>query len=268
MADTHDAFTGSVPENYDRYMVPLFFEPYARDLVERLSLPATASVLEVACGTGAVTRRLRDRLPEGARLVATDLNQEMIDIARGKIDEEKAVEWRQADAASLPFPDDSFEAVVCQFGLMFFPDKLAAVREARRVLKPGGVYLFNVWDAIEKNDEAAIAREVVASFFESDPPTFYNLPFGFHDTEAIHALLAEAGFANARHEVVAKTGESPTAEDAARGLVDGTPMSGAIRSRGKDAEEIIAAVAAALAARLSDHPLRCPLQAFVFTATK
>lgn len=268
MSDSHAAFTGSIPENYDRYMVPLFFIPYAEDLLGRLAVSGAAAVLEIACGTGVVTRRLRDHLPADAKIVATDLNEGMIEVARRKFRDGEAVEWRQADATSLPFADESFDAVVCQFGFMFFPDKPAALSEARRVLKPGGRLLFNVWDSMEKNVEAQIADEVIASFFEDDPPMFYKIPFGCYDTKAIEAMLAEAGFGDVQTSVVTRTGECPTAEDAARGLVEGTPMGAAIRERGKDVEEIVKAVAAELASRLGDNPFRCPLQAFVFTATK
>ena len=268
MADTNTAFTGSIPEQYDRFLGPMIFAPYAEDLVARLALPDSASVLEIACGTGILTRLLRDRLPGEAKLTATDLNPDMMEVAGRKFGEEEAVAWQQADATRLPFADESFDAVICQFGLMFFPDKRAAVGEAWRVLRAGGVFTFNVWDAMEKNEEAKIVHEVVASFFANDPPTFYEIPFGFHDPEVIGALLREAGFVDVRVTAVAKTGESPTARDAARGLVEGNPISGAIRERGKDTEEIIAAVAAALASRFSDHPFRCPLQALVFSAIK
>src|SRR5688572_9706388 len=140
MSQGHTAFVGSIPENYDRYLGPIFFDNYASDLVARLPKSGLMSVLEVACGTGIVTRKLRDSLPVNARLVATDLNQAMIDWARAKFRQDEAVEWRQADATNLPFQNESFDLVVCQFGLMFFPNKKVGIEEAYRVLVPGGTY--------------------------------------------------------------------------------------------------------------------------------
>ncbi len=158
MPTQNAAFVGSIPENYDRYLGPVLFDPYAADLVSRLNVSADASVLELACGTGIVTRRLRDRLGSEVRLIATDLNDAMLSYAARKFKPEDAIEWKQADAADLPFADQSFDAVVCQFGLMFVPDKERALSETYRVLKPGGTFLFNVWDAIEYNELAHIAH--------------------------------------------------------------------------------------------------------------
>src|SRR6187200_1125987 len=138
MAEPVAAFTESVPENYDRYMGPMLFEPYADDLVQRLKLRDPMRVLEVACGTGIVTRHLRERLSPDSELIATDLSEPMLVMAQRKFDANAAIKWQQADAMALPFPDESFDAVVCQFGLMFVPDKAAAVAEAFRVLRPGG----------------------------------------------------------------------------------------------------------------------------------
>jgi ubiquinone/menaquinone biosynthesis C-methylase UbiE len=226
-------------------------------------------VLEVACGTGIVTRKLRDSLPTSARLVATDLNEAMLAYAKHKFQSRESVEFKQADATELPFPDASFDAVVCQFGLMFFPDKDRAVREVHRVLKPGGVYVFNVWDAIEKNELAEIANETVRTFFEQDPPTFYQVPFGLHDQAVVRKLLDVAGFRDAEMSVLAKTGVSPSAADAAKGLIEGNPVIVEINQRATSSvESIEAAVAASIAARCGDNPVRGKLQAIVCTARR
>ncbi len=170
MKDQHADFSGSIPAAYDRYLGPMFFQPYAEDLSARLELPNHSSVLEVACGTGILTKVLRSRLPAGVEITATDLNEPMFRHAADKFAEHEAVEWRQADACSLPFADGVFDAVVCQFGLMFVPDKRLAAQEAHRVLKPGGVFLFNVWDAIEHNAIAQLAHRIVATYFEKGSP--------------------------------------------------------------------------------------------------
>lgn len=263
------AFIGSIPENYDRYLGPALFEPYAADLVERLNVSEGASVLELACGTGIVTRRLRDRLPPGVRLVATDLNEAMMAYAARKFRPDEAVEWKQADATNLPFPDESFNAIVCQFGLMFVPDKEGAIREAYRVLKPGGAFLFSVWDAIEQNDLAHIAHTTISTFFEHDPPNFYEVPFCFHDPEVIKSLMTRAGFRDTKLSLLTLPSISPSALEAAKGLVEGNPVIVAIKERRpSDVPKIVAAVAEAVAARCGDMPVRGRMQAFVCTAAR
>jgi len=269
MSDQHAAFVGSIPENYDRYLGPCLFEDYATDIAHRVLVPDGASVLEIACGTGIVTRKLRDSLPTNVRLVATDLNEAMLAYAKHKFQSNESVELKQADAMELPFPDASFDAVVCQFGLMFFPDKELAVREVHRVLKPGGVYVFNVWDAIEKNELAEIANETVRTFFEQDPPTFYQVPFGLYDQTVVRKLLDGAGFRDVEILVLAKTGVSPSAADAAKGLIEGNPVIVEINQRATSSvESIESAVAAAIAARCGDNPVRGKLQAIICTARR
>jgi ubiquinone/menaquinone biosynthesis C-methylase UbiE len=268
MTDQNAAFVGSIPENYDRYLGPALFEPYAEDLAGRLELADGASLLEVACGTGIVTGRLRERFP-GAKITATDLNGEMMEYAARKLAGATGIEWRTADASALPFDDESFDAVVCQFGLMFVPDKAAAAREARRVLRPSGRFLFSVWDSIEHNDLARVAHETIASFFERDPPNFYEIPFSFHDPPAVRALLGGAGFRDVELTHVELPCVSPSAREAAIGLVEGNPVIGAIKERARATPaEIAEAVAAQLAARYGERPVRCGMRAVVCSAAR
>lgn len=267
MTDPNARFVGSIPENYDRYLGPVLFEPCARDLARRVPAKPGARVLEIACGTGIVTRYLRERLPRDARLVATDLNPPMIEIARRKLEGVKGIDWQPADACALPFAAGSFDVVVCEFGLMFVPDKPLALREARRVLSPGGTFLFNVWDSLDRNTFAKLAHEKVNSFFESDPPTFYQVPFSLYDAEALRQPLADAGFDKVTIEAVAFTGESPGARDLARGLIEGNPVGNTIRERpGMNVDAVIDAVAALLAREFGDRPTRIPLHEIVVTA--
>jgi ubiquinone/menaquinone biosynthesis C-methylase UbiE len=269
MPEANATFTGSIPENYDRYLGPILFGPYAIDLVSRLDISQDAAVLELACGTGIVTRRLVERLGPGAKVLATDLNESMLNYARARLGSGDSVEWKQADASDLPFADQSFDAVVCQFGLMFFPDKERAVRETYRVLKPGGTFLFNVWDAIEQNDLPHTAHEVVGKFFADNPPDFYDVPFSFHDRETIRTLLATAGFDDIELTLLPLGAIAASALDIAKGLVHGNPIITAIRERDESrVPEIEAALASAIAARYGDAPVRARMRALICRARR
>lgn len=269
MTSPNAAFIGSIPVNYDRYLGPIFFHAYADDLAARVPVTDGMRLLETACGTGIVTERLLRRLGGRGTIVATDLNEAMFAHARRKGVVGSGLEWRKADGTALPFDDASFDVVVSQFGLMFFPDKAAGVREAYRVLRPGGHYLFNVWDALAHNAVARITHETVASFFPDGPPQFYTVPFSLHDVVPIEAWLQSAGFRNVEWETVAKVGTSPSAAEAATGLIEGNPIYAEIMNRRPEAlRDIKDAVARNLAEQLGDRPVRCPLRAHVFHARK
>ena len=269
MSDNNAAFVGAIPENYDRYLGPVLFEPYAADLVTRLNLPKNAAVLELACGTGIVTRHLRAQLAPRVKIVATDLNDAMLAYARRKFDNSETIEWKQADATNLPFADQSFDAVVCQLGLMFFPDKEKAMRETYRVLKPGGVFVFNVWDAIEHNDLQHIAHTIISRFFDDNPPDFYQIPFSFHDSEVIRSLLSAAGFRHIQSSLVSLKATAASVTDLARGLVHGNPVISAIRERDESSIPAIeAAVAAAVAVQCGDSPVQAKMQALICSAVR
>ena len=267
MSNQHAAFVGSIPENYDLYLGPCLFASYANDIAQRVTVSDKASVLEIACGTGIVTRQLRSKLPRSVRIIATDLNEAMLSYAAAKFGPDDSVEWKQADATSLPFADSSFGAVVCQFGLMFFPDKFAAVREVRRVLAPGGQYVLNVWDSLERNELAQVANNTMTRFFEDSPPTFYQVPFGLYETEVVTGMLKDAGFDAIEVSVLSKDAISPSAADITKGLIEGNPIIAEIRQRATaDVETIKAAVAKAISDRFGDKPVRSNMQAMVFSA--
>ncbi|MEO8908747.1 MAG: methyltransferase domain-containing protein [Gemmatimonadaceae bacterium] len=263
------AFAGSIPEIYDRYLGPLFFEPYAEDLARRLAKLKARNVLEVAAGTGIATRRLLEALPRGAQITVTDLNQPMVDYARRAIGNDPRVTWRQADALSLPFSDQEFDAVVCQFGVMFFPDKALGLREFHRVLSKGGHLLFNVWDSFEKNPLGMIPHTTIAEFFTSDPPDFWKIPFGYYDTAEIRKRVSAAGFVDVEIDTVKVEGKSPSAADAAKGLITGTPVVNSIRERGPEKLDAIEArTSERLAKSYGTKPLCIPMQAHVISATR
>jgi ubiquinone/menaquinone biosynthesis C-methylase UbiE len=270
VADRNAAFVGDIPKNYHRYLGPVLFHEFAVDLAERVPVRSGMRVLEIACGTGIVTRRLADRLRGHGSIVATDLNEAMIAYGRAQMPAgSEHVEWQTADATKLPFPDQSFDAVVCQFGLMFFPDKALSILEAFRVLKSGGHYLFSVWDAISKNPIARIAHETVGRFFPADPPLFYSVPYSLHDPAPIRKILTEAGFRQIEVTPLERSGRSPSAADAATGLIEGNPILDAIMARRPEAlGDVKRATAAAVAAELGDPPARIPLHAIVLSARR
>lgn len=204
MVNTDTAFTGSVPELYTQFMGPIFFEPYAEHLAARVAETAVGDVLETACGTGIVTRALSRVLPETVAITATDLNQPMLDHAEALPGAEHVL-WRQADAQTLPSPDAAFDAVVCSFGVMFFPDKVRAYHEALRVLRPGGRFIFTVWNTLETVELQFEAHAAVAALFPHDPPGFFRcIPCGYHDIGAIRADLAQSGFGDADIETLGR----------------------------------------------------------------
>jgi SAM-dependent methyltransferase len=259
-------FSGSIPEFYDHHLGAVLFEPYARDILKRLADRPDGPVLETACGTGVLTQRLRAGLPPSTAIVATDLSESMLAYARAKHGQISGVEWRQADAGALPFPAASFAAAACQFGLMFVPDKAAAMREARRVLIGGGILAINVWDSLEYNPHARVVQDTVAGFFPSDPPGFFEKgPYGYHDPEALRDAMESGGFAQVKVERVTFEVRSQSAESLATGYVRGTPVSAEIQERGGSPDTVVAAAAEALARLGGYRPFRCPMQAFVAT---
>ena len=243
-------FVGSIPENYDRYLAPIQLEPFAGDLARRVPATGLGDVLEIACGTGLVTRHLRERLEAETRLVSTDFSEAMLKYAQAKPGIGKNVEWKVADGTALPFKDASFDVVVCGFGYMFFPDKDKAASEIFRVLRPGGRLLFTTWDKIEHNDFPHIAHDIIAEMFEGDPPAFYKLPFGFYDHYEIRTMLRRAGFIDVALATLEMKVQG-TASDAAIGFVKGNPIATEIEERlGKDVSQALEKVEKAFAKEL------------------
>ncbi len=269
MRETDKLFEGSVPETYDRFLGPLLSEPYARDLAARIAALAPARVLETAAGTGVATRALARALPAGATIVATDLNRPMLDLAAARM-ETAEVTWQQADALALPFGDGAFDAVVCQFGAMFFPDRAAAYREARRVLRRGGWFVLSVWDRIGRNELAHLVDEAVAAQFPEDPPRFLaQVPYGYHDADAIIDELRAAGFVEVAVETVARRGRAPSPLHPAVGFCQGTPLRAEIEARAPGRLGGVTDEAArAVAARFGDGPVDSGMQAHVIVATR
>ncbi|MHB8534748.1 MAG: class I SAM-dependent methyltransferase [Sulfuricaulis sp.] len=229
---TDKVFAGSVPALYESHLVPLIFDSYAADLARRVALRSVSRVLEIAAGTGVVTRKLAAVLPASVAIVATDLNQPMLDQA-AEVGTPRPVEWRQADAMQLPFEDGVFDAVICQFGAMFFPEKSSAFSEARRVLKAGGAFIFNVWDRIEENDFAHTITKSLESMFPKDPPRFLaRTPHGYHDLAAIERDLQRGGFSAASIvNTIAARSQAASPRAPAVAYCEGTPLRNEIEAR-------------------------------------
>ena len=262
-------FAGSIPQFYEQYLVPLIFHPYAADLASRVARRKPSRVLEIAAGTGVVTRQLATALPPDAAIVASDLNQPMLDHAAA-VGTARPVEWRQADAMQLPFADESFDVVVCQFGVMFFPDKARAFAEARRVLRPGGVFVFNVWDAIEENEFADAVTTALASVFPNDPPRFLaRTPHGYHDRAAIARDLSDGGYVNAPQiDTIAARSRAPSPREPAVAFCQGTPLRNEIESRssgGATLTDATDAAVRALARQFGPGPVDGKMQAHIVT---
>jgi len=265
MSETDKVFSGSIPENYDRHLVPLIFESYAQDISQRVAALAPKAVLETAAGSGVVTRALAPILSPDARYAVTDLNQPMLDYAKARQGADSRIQWQKADAQALPFEDTAFDLVCCQFGVMFFPDRPSGYREAKRVLKPGGYFLFNAWDRIEENVFADDVTNALAVLFPNDPPRFLaRTPHGYHDTALIRSDLAKAGFTDVVIETRAAQSRAASPRHPALAYCQGTPLRNEIEARGSDRLEAATEQAAtAIASRHGSGEISAKIQAHV-----
>ncbi len=270
MTESDKVFAGSIPEFYDTYLVPLIFEAYADDLAERTGALEPKTVLETAAGSGVVTRALADRLAADASYCVTDLNQPMLDHAASKQGSDDRIVWRQADALDLPFDDASFDAVICQFGVMFFPDRVAGYAEARRVLKPGGSFLFNVWDQIEANEFAHVVTEAAGSVFPDDPPRFLaRTPHGYHDLDLIREELGKAGFSQVSIATLEETSSAPSARHPALAYCQGTPLRNEIETRDAGLlDHVTDRATQAIAARFGNGPVEAKIRGHIVAAAR
>ena len=262
-------FTGSIPGNYDHYLRPLIFEPYAEDMAVRIEKLRHKDILETAAGTGVVTALLAKSLREGDKLVVTDINPAMLEIAKKAI-VNPAIIFQLADATSLPFEDSSFDVVVTQFGVMFFPDKLQGYREAFRMLRRGGTFLFNVWDKLELNELAALSNATVGEMFPHSPPSFMAAtPHGYHDVEDIKSALTKAGFENVTAEILPKRSRAPSAREPAMAYCQGTPMRAEIETRDATKLELATDLCEkAIMEKFGTGAIDAAIQAIVFTASR
>ena len=265
---TDDHFIGDIPANYERYLGPIIFGDFARETAKRVARLSPTRVFETAAGTGIVTRELRNTLPASSGLTATDLSGAMLELGRAKFEPSEQVEFQTADATCMPFATGSFDAVVCQFGIMFYPDQQQSFYEVLRVLIPGGHYVFSVWDSHQNNAFGRIAHQIAGQLFPADPPPFYLTPFSCYQIDPIKEALISAGFIDVEIAVVALWKDVPDASAFARGLVFGNPMADQIRARGGDPDNMLAALTGALGDEISTNGGQAQLQMIVFSARK
>ena len=268
MSNSASEFIGDIPTHYDAGLGPNLFDDFGDRLAAAACAGAPTRAIELAAGTGIVSRKLRDRLPGDSSLLVTDLNAPMLEVARRKFSPDEQVAFSVADAMGLAFEDDAFDLMVCQFGVMFFPDKTDSFREAARVLKPGGRYVFNTFSPMQENPYSLIAYGVPAQFFPGEPPGFYKVPFHYGDPARVRADLAAAGWQDVTHETIQLNKKIADPEAFAKGLVFGNPLIDEIRSRGGvDPEDVAAAVLRALKVTFGPSDMVMPLEATIFTCT-
>jgi SAM-dependent methyltransferase len=270
MVATDKLFAGSIPDIYERFLVPLIFESYALDLAKRVASAEPQHVLETAAGTGVLTRFMDSCLLKTARILATDLNQPMLDQAASRQSPNPRIEWKQADALALPFPADNFDVVACQFGVMFFSDKVQGYKEASRVLQPGGRFVFSVWDRISENEFADVVTDSLAEMFPDDSPRFMaRVPHGYHDVERIRAELGAGGFSKVSIDAVERKSNAASPRIPAIAYCQGTPLRNEIEARDAGGLESATRNAAeALARRFGNGPIEGRIRAFVISATR
>lgn len=266
--ETDKVFSGAIPDIYDTYLVPLIFQAYASDLARRVAEFGPADVLETAAGSGVVTRALAPLLSDGASYTVSDLNQPMLDRAAKMQGRDDRIVWQRADALDLPFQDNSFDVLCCQFGVMFFPDRIAGYREARRVLKPGGRFIFNTWDRIEDNVFAKIVTDTAATVFPDDPPIFLaRTPHGYHDIDQIRSEVEAAGYRQIVIETITETSTASSPRHPSIAYCQGTPLRNEIEQRDQGLlDHVTDLAAAAIAESHGDGEVSAKIQGHVVTA--
>lgn len=267
MSNDHSAFVGKIPVNYEKYLGPLIFDVYAEDLASRISIPDKGVLLETAAGTGLATRKIRNQVSSSIKIVATDLNADMLQLAEGKFDASENIEFQTANAENLPFDDSFFDGVACQFSIMFFPDKLAALKEAARVLKPGGSFYFNIWDSFEHNELVKATHETLSSFFTEESPDFFTTPYGYFEIDKVKELLGTAGFSDIEIAVLPRRSSASQARDVALGYILGTPARLQIEKIAPDSlNDVVDRVEQAIIKKFGAGLLSAKMQAIAFTA--
>ena len=266
MAENSIQFTANIAENYDKYLGPIFFIPCANNLITHIK-GTPKNILEIAAGTGHVTRLLVKKFPD-SEITATDINEGMLDVAKGIIRSDK-VKWNVVDACEIPYKDNTFDLYIRQFGIMFFPDKQKAMAEAYRVLKPGGTIMFSTWDKIENSTLAKITNDVITDLFPDDPPNFYQIPFSMHDPDEMRSMMESAGFKNISVQNIKLEGYADSFENAVKAFAEGNPIANQVEERDPKAlPKFKENLARAIEKQFGSGSFKVPLSKFIVSAEK
>ena len=261
-------FSGSIPKIYDEILGPAYFVPYAIETAKRAAAFHPKTILEVACGTGIVTKELCKSIREGI-ITATDISADMLSVAKEKLSSEKNIIWKEANAMELPFADEKFDLVVCQFGAKFFQDKQKAFSEMHRVLKKSGKFIFSTWDKLSNNPVANAGRQILLDFFEGNPPPNLKTAFSMSDENEIKALLQSTSFTSVNFEIIYLPCIAESAELLAFAQVDGSIISNLIREKDENAVPVLRnKIAESISGKFGNNPVKGTMQAIVVTAEK
>lgn len=253
----------ALARQYDKYLGPLFFEPYAMDVAGLIDPSVVGRALEIGCGTGRVTRHLSKLLSSNSSLIASDISQDMLVVAKEELPD-RNIEWRIIDAENLPIETDSVDLVVCYFGYMFVPDKRKAFAEALRVLKKGGMLLMATWDTLEHNVPSLVFRKTVEKYFGEALPESSMVATSMHDPVANTQMLQLAGFFKTKSFRVVKEMHAESAARAAEGLVKGGSLYNEILKRNPAwLDQIISTVEQKLGEKYGKAPMIAPISAII-----
>lgn len=268
MAAENNSFVGSIPEYYDKYLGPLIFEEYSIDFASRINVPQGGKLLEIAAGTGLATRHIKNSLPKNATITVTDLNEPMLEIAKSKFSDQSNMHFQFANAIDLPFENEVYDSVVCQYGIMFFPDKQKGVNEAFRVLKPGGEYIFSVWDSLDENPIMNYVNETLIKLFGEEAPPFLEVPFHYHKLDEIRKIVENAGFGDIDFTILPRTAITDNAENVPLGFIMGNPLSLQIPELGGDLDEVMSTITKGIEEKFGPSPIKAPMKSIVIKAIK
>lgn len=245
----------SIPEVYEKYLGPYLYEPYSLYITKRIQ-GNPQQVLEIGVGSGRLTNHISKKLTQTAKIIGVDINPNMLEIAKQKV-KAPNVEFVKADAQKLPFPDNSFDFVICQFGFMFLSDKQKGFNEAWRVLKPGGQFIFLTWDKAENNVTLHISQQTILQLLKTPPPPYFGKAYSaMNNPDDLRQYTKTAGFENASIEKVILKGNCPSAMDAAIGFVEGNSI---VKEILKEGPELLQTIKDTIVSRINEQVCKDPI---------